>query len=115
MATLSLDRSLAAWRTAEFRDVFKAEVAALDSSLLPLQAGLTHSSHALGDKIDVVILSTEEAPESLRVRAGLFYAGIIAGCSCADDPTPASEIAEYCEAEFVIDRRSGDATVSIIG
>ena len=43
-----------------------------------------------------MLLSASEDAGLLRVKAGIFYTGIIAGCSCADDPTPIDELNEYC-------------------
>lgn len=114
MTTIRLDQSLAAWRAPEFRSVLKAEIEALDTNLLPLQEGLSQSSHAVAGKVGAVILGAEETLGHLRVKTGLFYAGIIAGCSCADDPTPVDEITEYCEVFLDIDMRTGEATVTLI-
>ncbi|MEZ5541890.1 MAG: hypothetical protein R3F42_07590 [Pseudomonadota bacterium] len=49
----------------------------------------------------------------IHARAGLFYTGIIAGCSCADDPTPVEEQAEYCVVDITIDRLTGAATIRL--
>jgi hypothetical protein len=72
----------------------------LDTNLLPLQQGLTHSSHANADTLTVTIISSADQPDCIQVKAGLLYTGIIVGCSCADDPTPVDEINEYCEMQF---------------
>jgi len=50
----------------------------------------------------------------IRVKAGIFYTGVIAGCSCADDPTPIDEQNEYCVVQFDIDRTTADATVTLL-
>lgn len=109
-----LNETLAAWQTPAFNEIFKAEIKQLDPDLLPLQAGLTHSNTANADSLSVRILSTAELPACLQIKAGLFYTGIIAGCSCADDPTPVDEINEYCEVRFEIDKRTGAATVTLL-
>ena len=100
---LVFERTVAAWGTPAFRTAAKAEIEGLDSRLLPLEAGLTRASHVTADTVSAVILGADSEAGTLRLRAGLFYAGIIAGCSCADDPTPVAEITEYCEVEFLID------------
>ncbi len=110
---IRLAQTLAAWGRPDFRQVFKAEAEALDASELPFQAGLTQSSHALTDRWEVLLLQATDTPDGLRIRAGLFYAGIIAGCSCADDPSPVDPIPEYCEVEFVIRRSDGVARVML--
>jgi hypothetical protein len=109
-----LDKILTAWSTAEFESVARQEILALNPDLLPLQQGLTHSNTASANRLDVRIINTSTTDDQLRLKAGLFYTGIIAGCSCSDDPTPQDEINEYCEVLFEIDRRSGAATVSLL-
>ncbi len=111
---IRLPLSLAAWPTPAFRTVFKDEIEHLDAGLLPLQEGLSQSSHANPDKLGAVLLGVEETPERLRVKAGIFFTGIIAGCSCADDPTPVDEIQEYCVVRFDIDRATAQATVTLL-
>jgi len=61
-----------------------------------------------------MIIGVSEVRDALRVRAGVFYKSVIAGCSCADDPTPINERAEYCELEFEIDRKTANARVSLL-
>lgn len=112
--TIRLARALNAWQTPAFDAVFKDEIQGLDPALLPLQQGLSRSSHANVDKPPgVIILAVGDGPDDLRVRAGLFYSGIIAGCSCADDPTPVDEITEYCEVRFNIDKKTADTFVML--
>jgi hypothetical protein len=68
----------------------------------------------MGDKLGAMIISVVDEPARLRVKAGLFYTGIIAGCSCADDPTPVDEVSEYCEVCIEIDRDTTEATVTLL-
>jgi len=109
-----LTQSLAAWQTADFNAVFKAEVKQLNPDLLPLQEALSQSSYANSDALDITILGAIDLPEHIQVKAGLFYTGIIAGCGCADDPTPVDAINEYCEVRFKIDKRTAEATVTLL-
>lgn len=111
---IQLNKSLNALKTSEFENVLQQEIAHLDSDLLPLQQGLTISSHATDRPVQVMILSTQEEAKLIRVKAGIFYTGIIAGCSCADDPTPIAEQNEYCVVEFCINKQSAEATVMLI-
>ena len=112
---VSLPRTLAAWGASEFDAVFKQEVAALAPAQLPLQAGLSQSSY-VDEHVerDVVVLGSHADEREIEVRAGIFYAGIIAGSCCADDPTPVEPQAEYCELRFRIDRRDGAARVALL-
>jgi hypothetical protein len=109
-----LTESLAAWQSTDFNDVFKAEVKRMNPDLLPLQQGLAHSSSANGANIGVTILNSSETPDTIQVKAGLFYTGIIAGCSCADDPTTQHEVNEYCEVRFEIAKLGGESTVTLL-
>lgn len=61
-----------------------------------------------------MILGVTEEPECIRVRAGIFYTGVIAGCNCADDPSPIDEQNEYCVIQFVIDRTTAESIVSLL-
>ena len=111
---IRLNNTLNAWDTPEFSHVFQQEVEAIARTLLPLQEGLTISSHVTDRPVQAMILSTGEEGSFIRVKAGIFYTGIIAGCSCADDPTPIAEQHEYCVVEFCIDKQSGLATVMLV-
>ncbi len=53
-------------------------------------------------------------PGSVRVKAGIFYKGVIAGCNCADDPSPIDEQNEHCVVQFLIDRLTAEASVTLL-
>lgn len=110
---VNLEKSLKAWQTPEFNTVLKAEVLALDHKSLPLQQGLSHSSYVSDSEISVVILNAEDTGESIRVKAGIFYGGIIAGSCCADDPTPVCEENEYCEVMLNIDKATASTGIEL--
>lgn len=109
----SLPKSLAAWNTPDFAAVLKAELEAVDGSLLPLQQGLAHSSHTLTEGFTVMLLGASQGTDFLEVRVGIAYSGIIPGCACADDPTPISELPEYSELGIEIDRHGAEARVRL--
>jgi len=111
---IRLSKALNAWPNSDFDAVLRDEIERLDANLLPLQQGLSQSSHANGDKLSARIIRVVDEPGCLRVTAGLFYTGIIAGCSCADDPTPVDEINEYCEVRIEIDKKTAAATISLL-
>ncbi len=111
---LRLPETLNAWGSSKFGDVFKQEVEKLDGQHLPLQQGLAASSHVTDRPIQVMILGVAEEPECIRVRAGIFYTGVIAGCNCADDPSPIDEQNEYCVVLIDIDRTTAESTVSLL-
>ncbi|MBU1396625.1 MAG: hypothetical protein KKE84_10890 [Gammaproteobacteria bacterium] len=111
---IRLPQSLNAWGTPAFREVFIQEVAQLDAAELPLQQGLARSSHVTERPFQAMLISASEDAGLLRVKAGIFYTGIIAGCSCADDPTPIDELNEYCVVQFDIDTTTAAATVTLL-
>lgn len=109
-----LPESLQAWNTPGFEDVLKREIEQLDADCLPLQQGLSASSHVTDRPFQAMILGVREEAGLIRARAGIFYTGVIAGCSCADDPTPMDEQAEYCVLLFDIDRVTAETTVTLL-
>jgi hypothetical protein len=109
-----LVKTLNAWRTPQFRVVLQKEIEALDATLLPLQQGLAQGGYANGDSVSAMFISASEERGAICVRVGVFYTSIIAGCSCADDPTPIDECSEYCEVQFKIDKITADTKVSLL-
>ena len=111
---MQLKASLQAWGTPAFRDTLKAEISALGPADLPLQQGLSHPSSVSDTPPQAVILNASDEGDCLRIKAGLFYAGIIGGCSCADDPTPVEEQTEYCEVILEIDKSTGETKAALL-
>lgn len=110
----SLGKSLNAWETPGFNQTLKQEIEQLDPTLLPLQQGLSLSSHVADSKFSAIILRVSDDADCIRAKAGISYAGIIAGCSCTDDPTPMSEQTEYCEVLLAIDKQTAETTVTLL-
>ncbi len=110
---LRLPRAVRAWNTSDFEEVLAKEVAELGLEHLPLQQGLSFSSVALDHNLKIVVLDVKDRETSASIKLGAFYNGIVAGCSCADDPTPTDEVNEYCELIVEIDLNKGDASVSL--
>lgn len=109
-----LSESLSAWGTDAFSTILKKELCSINSNLLPLQQGLTQSNYALGENLSARVLNVESDNSYIRVKAGLFYTGVISGCSCADDPTPIDEINEYCEVLLCINKKTAETTVTLV-
>ena len=110
----NLNQSKNAWGSADFNQIFKREVAMLNHTSLPLQKGLTQSSYVSDEPVSAVVLKASINNSLIQIRAGIFYTGIIAGCSCADDPTPLDTQNEYCELLFTIHQDTGEAEVSLL-
>jgi hypothetical protein len=111
---IKLDKALAAWGTPRFNEVLKREIEALDAERLPLQQGLSQGNAVSDSGFSAMIIRVWEEDEVIGARSGIFYKGIIAGCSCADDPTPVDEHAEYCVLQLAIDRRTAATTVALV-
>ena len=111
---IRLTRSLNAWGTPDFKDVLKKEIEQIDAGQLPLQQGLSTGSYVIDGKFNVMIIGVTEDAAIIRVKAGIFYSGIIAGCSCADDPTPVNEESEYCVVQLDINKQTADTTVVLL-
>jgi len=111
---MKLENILNAWGQADFKQRLKAEIENMSVAQLPLQQGLSSSSIALDDSLNAVILAVDETTKCIRIKAGIFYTGMIAGCSCADDPTPAAEQSEYCEVQLDINRLTAETTIVLL-
>ena len=111
--SMRFTKCLPAWETPDFGKILKSEIESLDGRELPLQKGLRQGSVALESEFGAMILRTWEEGGCIHVKSGVFFQGIITGCSCADDPTPVEPHHEYCELEFRIDRETGEVMVRL--
>jgi len=112
--TIQFTQAIDAWGSADFKPQLQAEIEQHNATQLPLQNCLTYSSVALDEGLKAMILNIEEQAHTITVKAAIFFKGVIAGCSCADDPTPVDTVDEYCELLFKIDKQSGCADVTLI-
>jgi hypothetical protein len=110
---IRFDRALRVWGTSDFQDVLKRQIAQC-AGQLPLQDGLATGSHVTDAPVTAMIISVVELHDVIRVQAGIFYQSVLAGCSCADDPTPISENNEYCEIQMDIDKASAATAVALV-
>ena len=111
---ICLEKSLSAWNTNEFDEVFKSEVGQLGMEQLPLQRALTQGSYASDKDLKVLVIKAFGRQERIHVKAGIFYTGILPGCACTDDPAPDNEYTEYCEVLFTIDQQTAETTVRLL-
>lgn len=109
-----LTQVLAVWDTPAFENTFKMNVEQMTVEQLPLQQALSSSSYALDSNIKVIIISMADTESVLKIKTGVYYSGIIAGCNCADDPTPVDEIPEYCVLQFEIDKASAETRITLL-
>ena len=111
---ITLLKSVNAWGLPGFKEILKTEIEGLHGDLLPLQQALTQSSHAITDHFNAIILGISDDQDFMHIKAGIFYSGIIAGCNCADDPTPVDEQSEYCEVMLDICKLTAQTKVSLL-
>ncbi|MDH4233522.1 MAG: hypothetical protein OEV15_00090 [Gallionella sp.] len=111
---IRLDKALNAWGTPAFAAVLKHEIEQLNAGELPLQQGLSTGNYVADAPFTVAINSVSGQENVIRVKAGIFYHGVIGGCSCADDPTPTSEINEYCEVQLDIDKATSITAIALV-
>lgn len=111
---IRFEQAMRAWGTPDFEARLKQEVAQLDAGQLPLQQGLSTGNYVSDAPITLAIHRVTELENIVRVIVGVFYQGVIGGCSCTDDPTPQSEINEYCEVQLDIDKATANVTVALV-
>lgn len=110
---IHLCNALRVFGTPEFETVLKYELAQ-NAAKLPLQQGLSASSSVSDAPITVVIHGVAELENVVRIKAGIFYKGLLGGCSCADDPTSSSENNEYCEVQLDMDKITAATAIRLI-
>jgi len=111
---IRLTKALNAWGTPEFEGALKQEIEQLDAAQLPLQQGLTTGSYALDGRHKAMVIGVSDEAGFIRVKAGIFYSGIIAGGACADEPTPVNEESEYCVVQLDIDKHTAETTIALL-
>lgn len=111
---IRLTKTLNSWGTPGFEDTLKGEIELLDSDQLPLQQGLLTSSYVTDSPRTLTIIRISDGEDLIHIKAGIFYSGIIAGCSCADDPTPIDEQNEYCVVQIEINKQTAEATITLL-
>ncbi len=111
---IRLTQTIKAFGSENFNKIAKEEIQNIDPMLLPLQQGLSLSSYVGNAAISVVILKVTNENNSIQIKTGVFYSGIIAGCSCSDDPSPTDEQNEYCELQFEINKNTAETDIRLL-
>ena len=111
---MKLSKALQANHSPEFNKALKNEIQDLDPTLLPLQQGLSLSSYVGKTPFSAVIMNISEETDYIKIKVGIFYTGIIAGCSCSDDPSPTDEQNEYCDLLFRVNKNTADTEVELL-
>jgi hypothetical protein len=111
---IRLPAALAAWGGPDFKTALKRELEGLDPGALPLQQAVSTTSYALDERITAIVLATEAEPGVIRAKVGVFFSGLVPGCSCADDPTPIEPQNQSCELGLAIDRETAAVAVTVL-
>lgn len=109
-----LRSTLNTWKRAEFDELLRADIDQMTVDQLPLQQAIVSSSYALDTNIKSIIINKTDDSDAIHIKAGIYYTGIIAGCNCADDPSPADEIPEYCVVQIEIDKRTAETKIVLL-
>ncbi len=110
---IRLTKAVNAWGKPDFNTVLKQDIEQISVDQLPLVQGLCSGNYVSGNQFSAMIISTADVDGFIRAKAGIFFKGILSGCSCADDPTPVEEQSEYCEVQFDINKKTAEATVTL--
>ncbi len=114
VTAMTLSDTLHAWGTPDFKHCFTSELEKVSPDQLPLQQALAHSSRVSNEPFSVTMISSSDDPSFIHVKAGVFYSGFVGGGSCIDLSSPADTIIEHCELQVDIDKKSGNATVTLL-
>lgn len=107
---LRLPESLKAWGESAFEDTLKRELEGLGPGVLPL-AQATQTGYVDDENLSLTVIRADADPDAIRVRLGVFFHEILAGCSCGDDPAVEPVYGEF---EVVIERRTAAARFSLL-
>ncbi len=107
-----LPQTLAAWPDGDLLSALNSELADADPGWLALERLMRHGNHVVG-RPRFMILGSQADDKRLTLRLGVFFQSLVAGCACADDPTPEEPIEEYGEVWLHIDRDDAAARLEI--
>lgn len=110
---IRLPGAAARWGTQGFAPTLKAELEALPLEALPLQQGLQSGNMVADEPVEVMFIDAHEQDGVISGRVGVFFGGLVAGCACADDPTPMDTQPEYCVLDFALTRNTGVVEVRV--
>lgn len=110
LPVIRLDSALRAWNTDDFAAALKSDILALGAGVLPLQEAAAGGSIDEGD-IDITLLGSRDSAAEIHATVGVFFAEVIGGCSCGDEPAASNA---YCELQVIIHKVSGQARFEVL-
>ncbi len=102
-------QSIAAWQSDDFALVVCQE--SQKSGLISLVQLMERGNTPLLDSMQLSLLSAALDGDHIKVKLGVFFQSVIAGCQCADDPNPIDSMPEYAEVEILIDPHDGSGCI----
>ena len=106
-----LHDALRAWGTEAFAPLLKRAIEGLAPGTLPLDRATAHGGRADDRAITVTVIGATDAGTHVDARVGVFFAEVIAGCSCGDEPFA---VPAYCEMAVRIEKATGAAAITLI-
>ncbi len=103
--------SLKSWETENFKQTLKKEMEILTSDVLPLNKASCQGGMVDDSNISVLVHSVSSTESHLKIKTGIFFYEIIAGCNCNDAPIADNT---YCEVLVSIDRKTAEACFSLL-
>ncbi|MGA7979279.1 MAG: glucosamine--fructose-6-phosphate aminotransferase [Chromatiaceae bacterium] len=103
--------SLRDWNTDSFCQTLRREIADLPDSTLPLDRGISQGGRVDESEMAVTILATRDDEGAVYAKLGVFFAEVVGGCSCGDDPSPENA---YCEMQLRIDKTTAEGSFSAL-
>lgn len=104
-------RTLCADSDADRVAAVTAELRQLAPERLPLHRATTQGGLVKPDSISISMLGAHCRGPSTVVRASVFFAEVIGGCNCHDDPLEANG---YCVLEVTVDHRLGTVAIALM-
>lgn len=94
---------LDAWGTPDWDDALARFLSSVEARSLPLTRLLSYGSFPLEEGMVLRLLSATRPQDGvLLLKVAVFFDSVLAGCSCADDPSGESVFAEYGELELLL-------------
>ncbi len=107
------DKILQNWGGEDFTQQLEKAIQSLDVETLPLASCCQHSGVVDFDTIKPIILNSKETQTNIQVKLGVFFAEILSGCACSDDPSQAQALENnYCELVLSIDKTTAQVSLT---
>jgi hypothetical protein len=107
----TLPGALAAWGSKDFKQSLKEELETLRQDVLPLQQVVGHGNRVYDHDLGVTVMGVSDDERAIHARVGIFFAEVISCVSCGEgDPIDEA----YCEMQVAIDKKTAQASFSVI-